>query len=87
MSNTRSRCNAQLALVRLAARRIDDQRARHEVEQARFAVFAALESEDDQAVRLWCRTLRVAAQSIPDWAGPEVIEAISEIELEVTGSA
>lgn len=74
------RCNAQLALIRLAARRIEDQRARHEVEQARFQLFAALQSHDDDAALQWIRTLRVATRAIGGWADTDVARALDEIE-------
>ena len=83
----RSTCDAQLALIRLAARAIEDKRARHEVEQARFNVYAELETGNNEGARQWLRTLRVAAQAIPDWAGPHVAVALDEIEAELRGKS
>lgn len=78
MSN--NKCDAQLALIRLAARTIEDKRARHEVEQARFALFSALAEGDKDAALKWVRTLRVATRAIQDWAGADVAAALDEIE-------
>lgn len=78
------RCNAQLALIRLAARQIEDQRARNEVEQARFQLFAALDLGKDDVALKWLRALRMASKAIPDWADADVAEALDEIEAEVS---
>lgn len=74
--------DAALAAIRMAARAIEDQRARHEVEQARFGVFAALQSGDSADAQQWLRVLRIATRAIPEWASEDVTAALVELAHE-----
>lgn len=75
-----NKCDAQLALIRLAIRAVGDPRARHELEQARFGLYEAIEAEDATIARAWLRTLRLGVRAVPSWADAEVAAALEEIE-------
>jgi hypothetical protein len=78
MSRTQS-YDPALAAIRMASRAVTDQRAYHEIDSARFNLFAALQGSDYESARKWLRVLRIATRAIPDWAGPEVDAALADI--------
>ena len=84
MSELRVQLDPELAALRMTARAIPDSRHRSELEGGRFALYAALEDDDHDLARRWCRTLRIALAGIEDEKIRVLAsEALDAIEAEV----
>ena len=74
--------DAQLHLLRSVARNAEVGRDGHEIESARFSLFAALQRENIDEARNWTRSLEVILKICPmnESVRPMALAAVEEIK-------
>jgi sigma54-dependent transcription regulator len=77
----------ELHLLKSITNQTQDYKVRHQLEGARFNVFAAFEAGDDQRARQWLRALSAAILGLEGPARQLAEEALGEIQAAVEGQA
>ena len=91
MTTLRTELDPQLHILRSITRAVADTRLRHELESARFNLFAALEATNLAAARQWIGALRVSLDTAPagQWSVAterSIAAALAEIESALENS-
>ena len=79
----RKNIDPELAMIRAAARTIDDGRARNDLEGARFNLYSSVEAADQGRAVRWLETCRVCAEALEPATRGRVNAALDRIATEV----